>query len=93
MPTVLPRDSRDGQCERAADWLQAHPGSTSRELAQGADLGSATKVISEMERRFGYRLRRLRVRVPTRDGKHSRALVRYWLESRPAVSQFDLFTQ
>ena len=62
-----------------------------RELFTGADLGSGSKVISEMERTFGYRLRRVRVRIPTRDGTHSRPSIRYWLEARPTHSQPDLF--
>lgn len=87
----LPFDSRVGQCVRAADYMDSHPGCTLRELSNGADLGSATKVISEMERRYGYRLRRVRDRVPTSDGTHSRQVVRYWLEARPTHSQPDLF--
>ena len=87
----LPPDDRVGQCARAADYLEAHPGSTMRELFTGADLGSGSKVISEMERTFGYRLRRVRDRVPTRDGTRSRPLMRYWLEERPTHSQPDLF--
>ena len=90
-PPSLPLDTREGQCIRAADYMAAHPACTLRELATGADLGSASKVISEMERTFGYRLRRLRDRVPTRDGTHSRGVLRYTLEARPSHSQQNLF--
>ncbi len=90
-PLALPLDTRECQCTRAADYMAAYPGCTLRELASGADLGSASKVISEMERRFGYRLRKARERVATKDGAHSRGVLRYTLESRPSHSQQDLF--
>jgi hypothetical protein len=46
-------DSCNEQCERAADYMEAHPGCTLRELDRAADLGGVSKVISEMKRR-GY---------------------------------------
>ena len=92
-PANLPLDDREGQCVRAADYMQAHPGCTLRELAAGADLGSASKVVSEMWRTFGYAVRRDRVRKPCRDGEHSRHEVRYWLEGRPVRPQLDLFPE
>jgi hypothetical protein len=73
--------------------MQDHPGCTLRELEQGADLGSATKVISEMKGRFGYRVHSQPDRVPCRDGKHSRKVMRYWLEAWPALSQIELFPE
>jgi hypothetical protein len=86
----LPIDTRDAQCERAAGYMEAHPGCTLRELDRAADLGSASKVVSEMVKR-GYRIRRERDRIATRDRKHSRPVKRYWLISRPMQSQQELF--
>ncbi len=90
-PPLLPIDTRNEQCERAADYMEAHPGCTLRELDRAADLGSASKVVSEMEKR-GYRLHKERGRVPTRDGAHSRRITRYWLIARPSKSQQELFS-
>lgn len=89
-PQFLPIDTRAAQCVRAGHYMEAHPGCTSPELHAGADLGSATKVISEM-RRHGFQVRRERVRVLCRDGKHSRSVIRYYLDAWPAESQLDLF--
>jgi hypothetical protein len=89
----LPRDDRAAQCRRAARYMQGHPGCTLRELGEGADLGSPSKVVSEMGRAFGYQVRRQRVRVPCRDNAHSRSVTRYWLEAWPALSQIELFPE
>lgn len=86
----LPLDTRPEQCRRAADYMEAHPGCTLRELGAGADLGSASKVVSEMQRN-GYSVRRRRDRVRCADGTHSRSVARYWLEGRPVIAQPDLF--
>jgi hypothetical protein len=93
VPLSLPLDDRAGQCARAADYMAAHPGCTLRDLAAGADLGSASKVVSEMVRTFGYAVRRERVRMPCRDGEHSRCEKRYFLEGRPVRPQLDLFPE
>jgi hypothetical protein len=90
-PQFLPIDTRAAQCERAGRYMEAHPGCTSHELHAGADLGSATKVISEMIRRYGFQVRRERVRVLCRDGEHSRSVVHYHLEAWPEESQLTLF--
>jgi hypothetical protein len=88
---LLPLDDRAGQCFRAANYMETHPGCTVKELADGAELGSVTKVISEMPR-FGYRVRKVRDSVPCVGGtRKRRGTVRYFLESRPAISQRDLF--
>ena len=92
-PEPLPLDTREQQCKRAADYMEANPCCTLRELLTGADLGSASKVVSEMERKFGYRLRRQRDRAPTRDGAHCRRVLRYTLEARPTHAQAELFTE
>jgi len=90
-PLSLPLDDRAAQCKRAADYMEAHPGCTLRELFTGADLGSPSKVVSEMVRKFGYGVRRQRRRVACLDGTRSRPVMCYWLESWPAFSQRDLF--
>jgi hypothetical protein len=90
-PVFLPRDGRAAQCKRAADFMEAKPGCTIRELETGADLGSPTKVISEMVRKFGYGVRRERRAASCLDGTRYRRVTRYWLESRPNFSQGDLF--
>jgi hypothetical protein len=89
-PAHLPVDTRNEQCERAADSMEAHPGCTLRELDRAADLGSASKVISEMKKR-GYQIRTKRGQIATCDGSHSRRIKHYWLISRPKQSQQELF--
>jgi hypothetical protein len=90
-PVALQLDDRAGQCARAANYIETHPGCSLVELAIGADLGSATKVVSEMPR-FGYRLRKVRDSIPCVDGTRTRrGAVRYFLEARPKSPQRDLF--
>ena len=91
MTPALRADDRASQCARAADYMAAHPGCGLRELAEGADLGSASKVVSEMPR-FGYCLRRAWRRVVWDDGMRTRRAIRYWLEGPPNAAQGDLFT-
>jgi hypothetical protein len=87
----LPLDHRAGQCKRAADYIAAHPGCSIPELGHGADLGSATKVISEMSR-LGYRVCKLRETLPCVDGtRKRRGTVRLYLEGQPATAQLVLF--
>lgn len=91
MSVALPFDDRGTQCERAACFMETHPGCTASELAEGAELGSATKVISEMPR-FGYAVRKVRATLPCVGGTRlRRGAVRYFLESRPSTGQRDLF--
>ena len=84
-------ESRAAECRRAADYMAAHPGCTLRDLAAGASLNNASKVVSGLIRDYGYFVRRERVRTPCRDGEHSRCEKRYWLEGRPLRPQLDLF--
>ncbi len=71
--------------------MSAHPGCTQRELSEGADLGSVTKVISEMPR-YGYSVRKVRDSVPCVNGtRKRRGLVRYFLDGRPVNPQPDFF--
>lgn len=87
----LPLDNRAAQCRRAARYMHAHPGCTLRELFESADLGSPSKVVSEMVRSFGYQVRRRRERVPCVGNTRSRSVTRYWLEAWPDDSQLELF--
>ena len=86
----LPADTRPAQCKRAAHYMEAHPGCNLRELNTGADLGSPSKVVSEMVRTYGYQVQRKRERVPCVDGTCSRGVTRYWLVAWPSVSQLPL---
>jgi hypothetical protein len=77
-------DSRPAQAERAADFMEAHPeGVTAAELEAACDLGSVTKVLSEMVRRLGYRIARTWRRVPCRYSRATRRRRVYLLVSRP----------
>lgn len=89
----LPLDTRPAQCKRAAHYMETHPGCDLREIGAGADLGSPSKVISEMVRTFGYQVRRKRERVPCVDSTRSRTVTRYWLLAWPVESQPDLFPE
>jgi len=91
LPAAVPLDDRATQCRRAADYMQAHPGCTTRELGEGADLGSVTKVISEMPR-YGYSVRTERSSGLCMNGtRRRRGAARYFLEGRPVNPQRDLF--
>lgn len=90
-PNALPIDERIDQCARAADFMEANPGCTLRELDKAADLGSASKVISEMRIKHGYKILAKRDLIRTRDRTRSRRVNRYWLIARPTKSQQELF--
>ena len=92
-PARLPLDARAAQCKRAAHYLETHPGCGLRELGIGADLGSPSKVVSEMEHTFKYQLRREHGRVPCVDGTRSRTVTRYWLIAWAVKTQSDLFPE
>lgn len=85
-------DPRAAQAVRVADFLEAYPGSSTREIDAACDLGSATKVLSEMPA-MGYRLRKSWERVPCADGIHTRRVRCWWLLYRPESinNQRDLF--
>ena len=93
MPTDFAPDSRQAQAERVADYLELHPGSTTREIDAACDLGSVTKVISEMPG-MGYRLRKSWQRITCADAVTGRRVRCWWLLYRPDVktNQRDLFT-
>lgn len=80
------RDDRPAQAERAADYMQRHPeGSTLAEIDEAADLGSATKVLSDMRRSLGYGIARGPSRpVPCAGGTRIRWVPTFILTHRPA---------
>ena len=42
------QDTRRAQVEKVADYLEQHPDSTAKEIDAACDVGSVTKVISDM---------------------------------------------
>ncbi|MDO9145117.1 helix-turn-helix domain-containing protein [Rhodoferax sp.] len=85
-------DTRPAQIERVADFLEQHPHSTAKEIDAACDVGSVTKVISDM-RGLGYdigRAWRWRDVSCAGDGR-SRMVRTYALIYRPNT-QPDLFT-
>jgi hypothetical protein len=81
-------DDRASQARRVADHLEAHPGATCAELAAACDLGSATKVLSEMSRTLGYGIGRAWRWVPVAcpEGTKRRHVRTYTLLHRPALA-------
>ena len=48
-PITTPQpDTRAAQAARVADYLERHPGATAREIDAACDVGSITKVLSDM---------------------------------------------
>lgn len=88
---TLPTDTRPHQAARVADFLELHPDSTAKEIDAACDLGSPTKVISDMPA-LGYGIARAwRWRdVSCIGGDHARRVRIYTLTSRPGT-QPDLF--
>ena len=80
-------DTREGQAQRAADYLEAHPAATAAELASGCDLGSVTKVLSAMWRELGYGVTRGTRWVPCASGTKRRRVRTYTLVHRPAPAR------
>jgi len=87
----LPTDTRQHQAARLADFLETHPDSTAKEIDAVCDLGSPTKVISDMPG-LGYGIARAwRWRdVSCIGGDHARKVRTYVLLYRPNT-QPDLF--
>ena len=76
-------DTREAQCARVADFLEARPGgATRRELDAACDAGCMTKVLSDMPR-LGYLMRKGWGRERCADGSLSRRARVYELLSRP----------
>lgn len=83
-PRPVTVDTREAQCARVADFLEARPsGATRRELDAACDAGCMTKVLSDMPR-MGYTLHKGWGRERCAAGALTRSRVRvYVLLSRP----------
>ncbi|MFM9914317.1 MAG: hypothetical protein ACKVOX_00805 [Rhizobacter sp.] len=82
----LDLDTREAQAARAADFMELHPdGVTLAEINAAADLGSPTKVHSDMRGKQGYGIRRGNDRaVRCAGGTTARRVRTFVLTHRPA---------
>jgi hypothetical protein len=67
---------------RVAAFLKSNPGATLRQIEDACDIGSVTKVISEMKR-HGFGLRRELRPVICNGGTNARMVACYWLTYMP----------
>lgn len=88
-------DDRPAQAARVADYLEAHPHSTQKEIDAACDTGCISKVLSDMPRPelpgMGYRLAYGWREVLCVGGTRRRPVRTYALLSRPKTKQADLF--
>jgi hypothetical protein len=84
MKKALVEDSHRSQAKRTADFLEAFPNSTLNEITAGADVASASKIVSAMQLEFGYRLEKSTRQVVCSRGTRFRFVRIYRLISRPA---------
>lgn len=85
---MTPPDPRTAQAERAADYMERHPaGVTLAELGAACDLGSSSKVVSDMAGPLGYGIRRAWRHEPCRFGKGARRRRVYILTGRPTTAR------
>ncbi|HVL45778.1 MAG TPA: hypothetical protein VM407_13220 [Acidovorax sp.] len=96
MPAAKPReDTRPEQAVRVADFLEKTPASTLKEIDAACDVGSVTKVLSDMQRMdlpgMGYGISKGLRRVLCAGGLHVRDVRTYTLLHRPRARS-DLFT-
>jgi len=92
-PITTPQpDTRAAQAARVADYLERHPGATAREIDAACDVGSITKVLSDMARPggLGYGFALGKRRVPCNQGFNTRRVRTYTLAYHPE-QQPDLF--
>lgn len=93
-PAPLP-DDRPAQAARVADFLEAHPNSTQKEIDAACDTGCISKVLSDMPRTdlpgMGYVLAYGWREELCAAGKRKRRVRTYALLSRPKRRQPDLF--
>lgn len=92
MPTTSSKplpDNRPEQAARVADYLEAHPASTQKEIDAACDTGCISKVLSDMPD-LGYGLSKSWRDVLCASGTHSRQVRTYSLLYRPSA-QPDLF--
>jgi len=91
----LPPDDRRAQAARVADFLEAHPHSTAKEIDAACDTGCVSKVLSDMPRPellgMGYGLAYGWRTVTCANGSRTRQVRTYALLYRPRT-QPDLFT-
>ena len=88
MPTPI-TDTRPAQAARVADYLERHPGATAKQIDAAADVGSITKVLSDMPR-LGYGLAKDRRGDLFLGGSKTRHVATDRLLHRPEA-QPDLF--
>ena len=93
-PAPLP-DDRPTQAARVADFLEAHPHSTQKEIDAACDTGCISKVLSDMPRPelpgMGYVLAYGWREQLCASGSRKRQVRTYALLSRPKKKQADLF--
>lgn len=77
-------DGRPAQAARVADFLDAHPASTAKEIDAECDTGCITKVLSDMPG-LGYRIARAWRYVLCAAGRHRRRVRTYTLIARPGA--------
>lgn len=88
---VPPTDTRTAQMWRAGRFMSTKPdGSTLQELQAACDLGSSSKVLSDMSR-AGFGIAKSWRLVSCAGGKHRRRVRVYVLTSWPDHGQLDLF--
>lgn len=98
MPTTSSKplpDNRSEQAARVADYLEAHPASTQKEIDAACDTGCVSKVLSvmakpEREGGLGYGIAKGRRDVLCAAGTHRRQVRTYTLSFRP-MAQPGLF--
>lgn len=86
-----PIDHRPDQAERAASFLELNPDSTAKEIDAATDCGCISKLLSEMEKRMGYGIRKDWRYVACISGARRRVRT-YSLLYRPSA-QPDLFPE
>jgi hypothetical protein len=82
-PLVPAFDSRAAEVRRVADFLEAHPGATAKEIDAACDVGCVSKVLSDMHKAMGYRLAFGWRDVVCAAGQRLRRVRTYALVSRP----------
>ena len=90
-PTKPKYDTRPEQVQRVADYLAQHPDSTAKEIDTACDVGSVTKILSDMPG-LGYGIKRgTRWRDVVRGGEKSLRRVRTYALTHYPNTQPDLF--
>ena len=88
----LPPDDREGQALRTANYMEQHPeGVTLSQIQENCDPSSATKLLSVMRNKLGYRIRKLHTYEACQAGTKRRRRWLFILVARPSTAQQDLF--